>query len=102
MSNIDTTQDTSGDNGNENEENLLRLPLTDNKLSQLQAQDTFCSHIITQLRKGNIKDGQMYKLYNNVLKRNVTDNEKTYKTIVLPKALTAQILKMAHDDLGHI
>ena len=23
------------------------------------------------------------------------------KTIVLPRALTAQILKMAHDDLGH-
>ena len=24
-----------------------------------------------------------------------------YETIVLPRALTAQILKMAHDNLGH-
>ena len=101
MSNIDIPQDTSSNNGNEDEKNLLRLPLTDDKLSQLQAQDTFCSHIITQLKKGNIKNGQMYKLHNNVLMRNVTDSNKTYETIVLPRALTAQILKMAHDDLGH-
>ena len=26
---------------------------------------------------------------------------KHMKTIVLPRALTAQILKMAHDNLGH-
>ena len=27
--------------------------------------------------------------------------QNTYETIVLPRALTAQILRMAHDDLGH-
>ena len=31
----------------------------------------------------------------------MTDGDKTYETVVLPRALTAQILKMAHDDLGH-
>ena len=31
----------------------------------------------------------------------MSDGDKTYETIVLPRALTAQILKMAHDDLGH-
>ena len=31
----------------------------------------------------------------------MTDSDKIYETIVLPRALTAQILKMAHDDLGH-
>ena len=31
----------------------------------------------------------------------MTDGDKTYETIVLPRALTAQILKMANDDLGH-
>ena len=29
------------------------------------------------------------------------EGDKTYETIVLPRALTAQILKMVHDDLGH-
>ena len=101
MSNIDTSPDILSNNGNEDEKNLLRLPLTDDKLSQLQSQDMFCSHIITQLKKGNIKDGQTYKLHNKLLKKNVTDNDKIYETIVLPRALTAQILKMAHDGLGH-
>ena len=99
--NIDTLQDTSNNDENEDEKNLLKLPLTGDKLSQLQSQDTFCSHIITQLKKGNIKDGQTYKLHNELLKRNVTDSDKIYETIVLPRALTTQILKMAHDDLGH-
>ena len=31
----------------------------------------------------------------------MTDDNKTYETTVLPRALIAQILKMAHDDLGH-
>ena len=82
MSNIDTSQDTLSNNGNEDEKNLLRLPLTDDKLSHLQSQDTFCSHIITPLKKGNIKDGQTYKLHNKLLKKNVTDNDKIYETIV--------------------
>ena len=43
----------------------------------------------------------IYILHDNILKRNVTDNDKMYETIVLPRALTAQVLNMAHDDLGH-
>ena len=70
-------------------------------LSQLQLQDTFFSHIITQIKKGNIKDGQLYILHDNILKRNITENDKMYETTVLPRALTTQVLKMAHNDLGH-
>ena len=94
VSNIDTSQDTSSNKGDEDVKHILRLPITDDMLSPLQSWDTFCSHIITQLKKGNIKDGQMYKFHDNLLKRNVTDSNKTYETIVLPRALTAQILKM--------
>ena len=50
---------------------------------------------------GSIKDGQLYILHDNILKRNVTDNDKMYETIVLPRALTAKVLKIAHNDLGH-
>ena len=53
------------------------------------------------MKKGNIIEGQVYKVQNKLLKRYVTDGDKTYETIVLPRALTAQILKMALDDLGH-
>ena len=38
-------------------------------------------------------EGQLYKVQNKLLKRYVTDGDKTYETIVLPRALTAQILK---------
>ena len=75
VSNIDTTKETSSENGKDVIENNVRLPLTDDMLSNLQLQDMFCSHIITQIEKGNINEG--------------------------PRALAGQILKMAHVDLGH-
>ena len=101
VSNIDTMQETSSDNGKDFIESLVKLPLTDDMLSKLQLQDTFCSHILAQIERGNIKEGQTYKIQNKLLKRYVPDSDKTYETVVLPRALTAQILKMAHDDLGH-
>ena len=101
ISNINTAKKTSREDEKDNVENIVKLPITDKMLSNLQLQDTFCSHIITQIEKGNIKEGQMYKMQNNLLKRYVTDSDITYETVILPRALIAQILKMAHDDLGH-
>ena len=101
VSNIDTMQETSSDNGKDFIENLVKLPLTDNMLSKLQLHDAFCSHILAQIERGNIKEGQIYKTQDKLLKRYVTDGDKTYETVVLPRSLTGQILKMAHDDLGH-
>ena len=101
VSNIEMTKQTS----NEKEENditsVIRLPLSKDMLSNLQSQDMFCSHILTQIEKGNIKGGQTYLVQNKILKRYVIDGNNTYETVVLPRALTAQVLKMAHDDLGH-
>ena len=82
-------------------ENNVRLPIPSDMMSNLQLQDTFCSHIITQIEKGNNKEGQTYKVQNNLLKRYVTDGDNTYETVILPRAIIAQVLKMAHDDLGH-
>ena len=82
-------------------ENIVQLPISDDMLSNLKLQDTFCSHIKTQIEKGNIKEGQTYKVQNKLLKRYVTDGNNMYKTVVLPRALIAQVLKMAHNDLGH-
>ena len=101
VANINTTQDVTSNDENKELPELLHVPLPDKLVSQLQLQDVLCSHIITQIKKGNIKDGQIYKLHDNILKRNITDNGKMYETIVLPRTLTAQVLKMAHDDLGH-
>ena len=97
------TQDTSclENSKNDSDEKLIELPLDNDILFELQQKDAFCVKILTQIEKGNIIEGQIYKIQNKLLKRYVTDGDKTYETIVLPRALTAQILKMAHDDLGH-
>ena len=101
VSNIETTQDASSNDKSDPNENLIDLPLDNDTLFELQQKDTFCTNILAQIERGNIIKGQVYKVKNKLLKRYVTDGDKTYETIVLPRALTAQILKMAHDDLGH-
>ena len=40
-------------------------------------------------------------IQDKLLKRYVIDGDNTYETIVLPRSLTTQVLKMAHDNLGH-
>ena len=37
----------------------------------------------------------------NILKKYVIEGNNTYETTVIPRALTGQILRMAHDELGH-
>ena len=36
-----------------------------------------------------------------ILKRYVIDGDNTNETIVVPRAITTQILRMAHDEMGH-
>ena len=100
VSNVETTQDASNIEERDAKENLITLPLDNDMLSVPQLQDVFCANILTQIEKGNITKGQMYKVQDKLLKRYMI-GDRTYETIVLPRALIAQILKMAHDDLGH-
>ena len=37
----------------------------------------------------------------NILKRYVLEGNNNYETTVIPRALTGQILRMAHDEMGH-
>ena len=101
VSNVNIAKETTSDKDEDVMGNIVQLPISDDMLSKMQSQDTYCSHIKTQIEKGNIKEGQTFRIQNNLLKRYVTDGDNTYETIVLPRALIAQVLKMAHDDLGH-
>ena len=103
VSNVETTQDTSVcvNDDNDANNNLLELPIDNNTLFRLQQKDKFCANIIAQIEKGNIIEGQLYVIQDKLLKRYVVNSDNTFETIVLPRALTAQILKMAHDNLGH-
>ena len=61
----------------------------------------FCKNILDQIGKENIIKGQLYVIKNKLLRRYVREGNDTYETIVIPRDLTAQILCMAHDNLGH-
>ena len=71
---------SSNDKSNPNE-SLIELPLDNNTLLELQQKDTFCANILAQIERGNIIKGQVYKVQNKLLKRYVTDGDKTYETI---------------------
>ena len=84
-------------------------------LTRLQQEDEFCKNTLKQIEKGNIVDGQLYKLEDKILKRFIVDGDDMYETTVIPRSLTPQVLRMAviprsltpqvlrmsHDELGH-
>ena len=68
VSNIETIGESLNEKKKDDIESNVRLPLTDDMLSNLQSQDTFCSNILAQIEKGNIKEGQIYIVQNKLLK----------------------------------
>ena len=62
ISNVETSQNTSlhVDDTEASNNDLWKLPLSNDTLSKLQQKDIFCSNILNQIEKGNIKDGQLY------------------------------------------
>ena len=88
------TKDTSG-------HNFQGFPIDNDVLQKLQHNDVFCKNILNHIKKCNIPEGQLYIVRDNILKRYVLEGNNTYETTVIPRALTGQILRMAHDELGH-
>ena len=101
-SNVKTSQDTSLNVNDTNISNndLWELPLGNDTLSKLQQEDIFCSNILNKIEKANII-GQLYVVKDKLLKRYVIDANNTYETTMIKRAITAQVLRMAHDNLGH-
>ena len=89
---------TQGDNATDY---LCNLPIDAKVLTKLQQEDEFYKNILKQIEKGNIVDGQLYKIEDNILKRLTVDGDDTYETTMIPRSLIPQILQMAHNELGH-
>ena len=88
------TKDTSGNS-------FQGFPINNDVLQKLQQEDVFCKNILSQIRKGNIIDGQLYLVKDYILKRYIMEGNNTYETTVVPRALTGQIVRMDHVELGH-
>ena len=61
-------------------------------MTKLQQKDEFCKNILKQIEKGNLVDGHLYKIENNILKRYIIDGDDMHETAVIPRSLTPQIL----------
>ena len=72
---VQEIQTSSQDTQNENL--VCDLPISNDVLIKLQQEDDFCNNIIQQIEKGNIKEGQLYKIDNQQLKRLITDGNDT-------------------------
>ena len=103
VSNIETSSNTTihVDDTKCSNDVPWELPISNKTLSKLQQKDMLCNNILKQIEKGNIKEGQLYGLKDNVLKGYVVDGNDIYETVVIPRVITTQILQMAHDNLGH-
>ena len=103
VTNVETTKKKSLETQDEDasDKDLWKLPISNDILSKLQQEDEFCKNILSQIEKGNLIEGQLYLIRNNILKRYIIDGDDTYETMVIPRTLTPQILQMAHDELGH-
>ena len=76
----------------DHDEDMWKLLISDDILSKLQQEDDFCKNIFSQIEKGNLIEGQLYLIRKNILKRYIIDGDYTYKTSVIPRTLTPQIL----------
>ena len=103
ISNVETTQDLSLETKDKDapNDNLWKLPINNDTLSKLQQEDVFYKNILSQIEKGNLVEGQLYLIKDKILKRYIIDGDNTYETTVILRALTTQILRMVHDELGH-
>ena len=94
VSNVKTTQDLSNVNDIDASNNdLWKLPISNDTLFKLQQEDVFCKNILNQIEKGNIIEGQLYMVKDTLLKRYVIDGDNTYETTVIPRAITTQIFE---------
>ena len=91
---VETTKKKSSETQEEDasDGDLWKLLISDDISSKLQQEDDFCKNIFSQIEKGNLIKGQLYLIRNNILKRYIIDGDHTYETIIIPKALTPQIL----------
>ena len=103
VSNVEATQNTSihvNDTDAFNND-LWKLPISNDTLSQLQQKNMFCTNSLTQIEKRKYKRRTAICNERQIVKEICHRQcNNTYETTVIPRALIAQILWMAHDNLG--
>ena len=79
----------------------IRLPLSDEKLQALQAEDKFCKDISNKRQQEQLQSRNPYYIENGILKIFIEDGKQKFEVVVLPQALSSAALQLAHEGLGH-
>ena len=79
----------------------IRLPLSDEKLQALQAEDKYCKDISNKLQQEQLQSRNLYYIENGILKRFVEDGKQKFKVVILLEVLSSAALQLAHEGLGH-
>ena len=79
----------------------IENPIAPQRLKKLQQQDTNIETLKRKLQNNRL-DKKYYSLdENELLTRKVIDDGHKFRAIYLPSILIFQVLRTAHDDLGH-
>ena len=75
--------------------------ISNEQLQKMQDKDEFCCRIKRLLTEKKMQEGHPYYIEDEVLRRNIIDNESIFPVIVLPRTLIPLVLRMAHEEMGH-
>ena len=70
----------------------IRLPLSDEMLQALQAEDKFYKDISNKLQQEQLQSRNPYYIENGILKKFVEDGKQKFKVVVLPQVLSSATL----------
>ena len=62
-------QEASSKNERDPNENPIELSLNNDTLFEILQKDMFCTNILAQIEKGNIIEGQLYKVQNKIVEK---------------------------------
>ena len=78
----------------------INLPLTNQKMKELQEQDPKVSHL-RKLWSESKLNKTLFTMENDILKRQLMVNGLLYKPVVTPSILKDCLIMIAHDEQGH-
>ena len=78
----------------------IQLPLTNQKMKELQEQDPKVSHL-RKLWSENKLNKTLFTVENDILRRILMINGLLYKPVVTPSILKDCLIMLAHDEQGH-
>ena len=78
----------------------ISLPLTNQKMKELQEQDPKVSHL-RKLWSQNKLNKNVFTMDNDILKRQLIVNGLSYNPVITPSILKECLIMLAHDEQGH-